>query len=143
MNFIAGWELDLETMQLLRAHFKGPIYCDLHSKLLGVDASGLRIPEPMADAAAWCRCADVMQVNEDEMELMAPDPMALAATALASGVHLLCVTMGKRGGRLLRGAGLLAAQRPRDAGGRRTHSARSAVRWYRSRSTRRSRGQSP
>jgi hypothetical protein len=97
VNFIAGWELDLETMQLLRAHFDGPIYCDLHSKLLGVDPSGMRIPEPMADAAAWCRCCDVLQVNEDEMHLMAPDPMALAATALASGVHLLCVTMGKRG----------------------------------------------
>jgi pfkB family carbohydrate kinase len=97
VNFIAGWELDLETMQLLRAHFRGPIYCDLHSKVLGVDASGLRIPQPLADAAAWCRCCDVLQVNEDEMALMAPDPMALAATALASGVHLLCVTMGKRG----------------------------------------------
>jgi hypothetical protein len=97
VNFIAGWELDLETMQLLRAHFRGPIYCDLHSKLLGVDASGMRIPEAMADAAAWCRCCDVLQVNEDEMQLMAPDPMALAATALSSGVHLLCVTLGKRG----------------------------------------------
>jgi hypothetical protein len=97
VNFIAGWELDLETMQLLRAHFKGPIYCDLHSKTLGVDASGLRIPEPLPDAAAWCRCCDVLQVNEDEMQLMAADPMALAATALASGVHLLCVTLGKKG----------------------------------------------
>ena len=97
VNFIAGWELDLETMQLLRAHFAGPIYCDLHSKLLGVDVSGLRIPEAMADAAAWCRCYDVLQVNEDEMQLMAPDPMALAATALASGVHLLCVTLGRKG----------------------------------------------
>jgi len=97
VNFIAGWELDLETMQLIRAHFAGPIYCDLHSKLLGVDVSGLRIPEAMADAAAWCRCCDVLQVNEDEMQLMAADPMALAATALASGVHLLCVTLGSKG----------------------------------------------
>ena len=97
VNFIAGWELDLETMQLLRQHFQGPIYCDLHSKLLGIDPSGLRIPEAMADAAAWCRCCDVLQVNEDEMTLMAADPMALAATALASGVHLLCVTLGSRG----------------------------------------------
>ena len=97
VNFIAGWELDLETMQLLRAHFRGPIYCDLHSKLLGIDATGLRIPEPMADVAAWCRCCDVLQVNEDEMQLMAADPMALAATALANGVHLLCVTLGGRG----------------------------------------------
>ena len=97
VNFIAGWELDLETMQLLRAHFDGPIYCDLHSKVLGVDASGLRIPEPLPDVGAWCRCVDVLQVNEDEVALLAADPMALAATALAAGTSLLCVTLGARG----------------------------------------------
>lgn len=97
VNFIAGWELDLETMQLLRAHFPGPIYCDLHSKVLGVDPSGLRVPEPLPDVGAWCRCVDVLQVNEDEVALLAADPMALAATALASGTSLLCVTLGARG----------------------------------------------
>ncbi|MES2523827.1 MAG: carbohydrate kinase family protein, partial [Gemmatimonadota bacterium] len=45
----------------------------------------------------WCSCFDILQVNEDEMALMAPDPMALAATAMASGVSCLCVTLGKRG----------------------------------------------
>jgi hypothetical protein len=97
VNFIAGWELDLETMQLLRAHFPGPIYCDLHSKVLGVDASGLRVPEPLPDVGAWCRTVDVLQVNEDEVALLAADPMALAATALANGTSLLCVTLGVRG----------------------------------------------
>ncbi len=97
VNFIAGWELDLETMQLLRAHFPGPIYCDLHSKVLGVDPSGLRVPEPLPDVGAWCRCVDVLQVNEDEVAMLAPDPLALAATALANGTSLLCVTLGVRG----------------------------------------------
>jgi hypothetical protein len=97
VNFIAGWELDLETMQLLRTHFSGPIYCDLHSKVLGVDPSGLRVPEPLPDVAAWCRTCDVLQVNEDEVSMMAADPMALAAVALSSGVRLLSVTLGKRG----------------------------------------------
>jgi sugar/nucleoside kinase (ribokinase family) len=38
-----------------------------------------------------------MQMNEDEMAMMAPDPMALAATAMANGVRSLTVTLGKRG----------------------------------------------
>jgi sugar/nucleoside kinase (ribokinase family) len=38
-----------------------------------------------------------LQVNEQEMALMAPDPMALAATAMQSGVQSLLVTLGKRG----------------------------------------------
>jgi sugar/nucleoside kinase (ribokinase family) len=36
-------------------------------------------------------------VNEDEMTMLAPDPLALAATALHAGVKSLSVTMGKRG----------------------------------------------
>jgi sugar/nucleoside kinase (ribokinase family) len=51
----------------------------------------------LPDVAAWCGCFDVLQVNEDEMHLMAPDSMALAATAMAAGVSALCVTLGKRG----------------------------------------------
>ena len=46
INFISGFELDLETTQLVRQHFRGPIYCDLHSLLLGVRPTGLRIPQP-------------------------------------------------------------------------------------------------
>ncbi len=97
VNFISGWELDLETFQLLRQHYRGPIYCDLHSVLLATQPSGLRTPRPLERVAEWCRCADLLQVNEDEMALMAPDPMALAATALSEGVRCLSVTLGSRG----------------------------------------------
>jgi hypothetical protein len=97
VNLISGFELDLETAQLLRQHFKGVIYCDLHSLVLAVQPGGLRTPRPLDDVAAWCRCFDILQVNEDELAMMAPDPLALAATALASGVRCLCVTLGKRG----------------------------------------------
>jgi sugar/nucleoside kinase (ribokinase family) len=38
-----------------------------------------------------------VQVNEDELSMMAPDGMALAATALANGVQALVVTLGPRG----------------------------------------------
>lgn len=97
INLLSGWELDLETMQLIRAHFAGPIYCDLHMLVMAVQADGLRTPRPLPNVAAWCACFDVLQVNEDEMHLMAPDSMALAATAMAAGVSVLCVTLGKRG----------------------------------------------
>jgi sugar/nucleoside kinase (ribokinase family) len=36
-------------------------------------------------------------VNEEEMALLAPDAMGLAATALGVGVRCLCVTLGSRG----------------------------------------------
>ncbi|HYW31467.1 MAG TPA: PfkB family carbohydrate kinase [Gemmatimonas sp.] len=97
INFLSGWELDLETTRLLRASFSGPIYCDLHMLAMAVQSDGLRVARPLPDVAAWCSCFDILQVNEDEMALMAPDPMALAATAIASGVSCLCVTLGKRG----------------------------------------------
>lgn len=97
VNFLSGWELDLETAQLLRAHFAGPIYCDLHMLVMAVQADGLRVPRPLPDVAAWCSCFDVLQVNEDEMAMMAPDPMRLAATAMAAGVSCLCVTLGSQG----------------------------------------------
>lgn len=97
VNLISGFELDLPTAQLLRQRFRGPIYCDLHSLVLAVQASGLRTPRPLADVGAWCRCADLLQVNEDELAMMAPDPMGLAATALAAGVSTLIVTLGARG----------------------------------------------
>jgi hypothetical protein len=97
VNFISGFELDLPTAQLLRQHFRGPIYADLHSLTLGVAPSGLRTPQRLLNVDAWCRCFDLVQVNEDELGLMAPDGMALAATALGAGVQCLVVTLGSRG----------------------------------------------
>lgn len=97
VNFLSGWELDLETAQALRDHFPGPIYCDLHMLVMSVQEDGLRAPRALPDVAAWCACFDVLQLNEDEMAIIAPDPMALSATAMAAGVSCLVVTLGKRG----------------------------------------------
>ena len=87
----------LETAQLIRRHFPGPIYCDLHMLVMAVQSSGLRTPRPLPNVREWCGCFDLLQVNEDELHMMAPDPMALAATALHSGTSCLVVTLGKRG----------------------------------------------
>ena len=97
VNLISGFELDLETAQLLRQHFSGPLYGDLHSLLLGVDANGLRVPRAIANPAAWMACFDLVQANEEEMQLLAGDPMSLAAMGLAAGASVINVTMGARG----------------------------------------------
>ncbi len=97
INLISGFELDLETAQLIRQHFRGPIYCDIHSLLLAVQPDGMRTLRPLPNPAAWCRCFDLIQVNEDEMRMMASDPMALAAIAFAEGVSSIAITLGPRG----------------------------------------------
>ena len=97
INMISGFELDLETAQLIRQNYRGPVYCDLHSLMLSVQPTGFRAPRRLENVAAWCACFDILQVNEDELAMMAPDPMALAATALANGIRCLVVTLGSRG----------------------------------------------
>jgi sugar/nucleoside kinase (ribokinase family) len=122
INFISGFELDLPTAQLVRQHFRGPIYADLHSLMMQLEPSGLRTFAPLADVPAWCRCFDHIQLNEEELTFLAPDPLALAATALHHGVQHLFVTLGARGvvyfadGSPMR-TSLVVASAPRNAGG--------------------------
>jgi hypothetical protein len=97
INFLSGWELDLETTMLIRQSFAGPMYADLHMLAWAVQPDGLRTLRPISDVREWCGCFDVLQVNEDEMRMLAADPMALAATALHAGVRCLVVTLAKRG----------------------------------------------
>lgn len=97
INFLSGWELDLETTQLLRQHLGGPIYCDIHMMVWAVQPDGIRTLRPLPNVREWCSCLDLLQVNEDEMRMLAPDPMALAATAMHAGARCLVVTLAKRG----------------------------------------------
>jgi len=97
INFLSGWELDLPTAQMVRHHFAGPIHGDLHMKVMAVQPDGRRTPQAIPNVAEWCGCFDFLQMNEEEMATIAPDPMSLSATAMAAGVSCLLVTLGKRG----------------------------------------------
>ena len=97
INFISGYEMDLQTAQLLRRGFSRFIYADLHSLFLGKEPDGTRVPQPLPDAPAWFGCFDTVQLNGDEMEQLGPDPLAVAAGALARGCRTLVVTLGPRG----------------------------------------------
>lgn len=97
VNLVSGSELDLETSMELRRHFRGPMYADLHMLVMAVQADGLRVPRPLSNVREWCGCFDLLQANEDEIRMMAPDSMALAATAMHAGSQCLAVTLGRRG----------------------------------------------
>jgi hypothetical protein len=97
VNFLSGFEMCLGTAESLRRGFAGPIYADLHSLLLGIQGDGVRVLQPLPNAPSWFGCFDVIQVNEDEMNQLGPDPMALAAGMLGAGASTLIVSLGPRG----------------------------------------------
>jgi len=97
LNFISGFEMGLGTAQALRQGFSGPIYADFHSLLLGMQPDGIRRLQPLPEAAHWFECFNMVQLNEDEMGQLSPDPLSLSAAALGAGVSLLTVTLGPRG----------------------------------------------
>ncbi|HJR15939.1 MAG TPA: carbohydrate kinase family protein, partial [Gemmatimonadales bacterium] len=97
VNFISGFELCLGTAQALRQGFERPLYADFHSLFLGMQHDGMRVLRPLPDAGDWFGCFDFVQLNEDEMRQLSPDPLTLSAQALAAGVSLLTVTLGPKG----------------------------------------------
>jgi hypothetical protein len=123
LNFISGFELCLGTAQALRQGFSGPIYADLHSLFLGMQQDGIRVLRPLPNAPSWFGCFDMVQLNEDEMQQLTPDPLTLAAEALGVGVSLLTVTLGPRGVAYVAAPGFdgLAGQRSGGAAGRQWH----------------------
>ncbi|MES2306955.1 MAG: PfkB family carbohydrate kinase [Gemmatimonadota bacterium] len=97
VNFISGFEMCLGTAEALRHGFKGPIYADLHSLFLGMGGDGVRVLRPLPNAPTWFSFFDVVQLNEEEMQQLAADPLVVAAEALGAGVSLLNVTVGPNG----------------------------------------------
>jgi hypothetical protein len=114
VNFISGFELSLETAQLLRRGFPRFIYADLHSLFLGKEADGTRVPQPLPQAPAWFGCFDAVQLNEEEMAQLGQDPLATAADALGQGCKTLCVTLGSRGAAYFTGNPIRTARIPPD-----------------------------
>lgn len=110
VNFISGFEMSLETARMLRRGFSKFIYADLHSLFLAKDANGLRTLQPLVDGPGWFGCFDAVQLNEEEMGQLGPDPLAVAAQALAAGTRVLCVTLGRRGAAYFTGSPVRTAR---------------------------------
>lgn len=100
VNFISGFELELETAVRFREGFHGPTYADLHSLFLGITSQGQRVPQELPGWGAWLRAFDAVQMNEDEFDLLGRswgDPWQLAADAVGPELKLITVTLGERG----------------------------------------------
>ncbi len=99
LNFIAGWELDLDAARALRRHFDGPVYCDVHSLLLGVDASGIRVRRALPDREDWIGCFDWIQGNEPEIALLTGrnDPLEGIRALVDDGATGAFCTLGVDG----------------------------------------------
>ena len=100
VNFITGAEMDLATLQAVRAAFRGPLYGDIHSLTLRTGPGGERSHAPLPRARDWIRAFDVAQMNEDELRVLAQDagdPWRLAARVVGPETKLLLVTLGPRG----------------------------------------------
>ena len=100
VNYISGFEMDLDTAARVRMRLHGPIYCDMHSLFLGIGAGGLRSLQPLDHWREWLGCFDIVQLNEDELGALAGawgDPWAFAAQTVGDMPRALLVTLGERG----------------------------------------------
>lgn len=109
VNFLSGVELDLAVASHLRAAFPGPIYADLHSLFLGPAGRGARQPRPLERWREWLACFDGIQLNEDELALLAPeieDRVGLERALPRCGPALAMITQGGRGVRYVAAEGV-------------------------------------
>ena len=99
VNFISGFEMELETAEALRQVFRGPIYADLHSLFLSITRNGARVPRPLDDWEAWFQCFDAVQMNESESKLLGSqgDLCVLSGEPLGAEPRLITVTLGHQG----------------------------------------------
>ncbi len=102
VNFVTGFELDLETLAAIRGGVEGPRLMDVHSLTLGRRQDGLRFPRRPSDADRWLALADVVQMNELEAHILgAPaDEEGLldwASLLVERGPRAVIVTRGAAG----------------------------------------------
>jgi len=115
VNFISGWELAPAAITTLRSGFHGPMWCDVHSLILGVAEGGMREPRPLVNRADWLGSFDLVQVNEDELEILAAPGPARShrlADLLSDGAEAVFVTLGAGGAEWVARAGTRWAPGP-------------------------------
>lgn len=100
VNFISGFDMELETLINLRRIFEGEIYMDVHSLTLGIDGEGRRFERVVEDWAEWAGCADIIQMNRKEAGLFAGVDASveeISELICSKGPKVCIITLGKEG----------------------------------------------
>lgn len=114
VNYFSGFEIGLEATERLRAGFAGPLYADLHSLFLGCPGAGTRQMRHLPEWERWAASFDAVQLNEDELRMLAPGAASrdeAAATLMGAGPRVVAVTQGAEGATVLRGSDIPADPR--------------------------------
>ncbi len=100
VNFIAGWELDLPAARRMRQEFDGPVFCDVHSLLLGTAHTGMRVRRELEEWPEWRACFDLIQGNREEIRIVTgglEDPLEAVRSLVDSGAKAAFSTLGPDG----------------------------------------------
>jgi len=104
VNFITGYEVELEALCQVRTGLGGPVLMDVHSLTLGRSPLGERFWHRPPNWREWLGQADVVQMNEEEAALLGGLSRAGADELLDFGRYLLdlgpqaaAITRGTRG----------------------------------------------
>ena len=111
VNFISGRDIRLRELERLRENYKGLIYIDLHSLILGRRKTGRGVRRYMRRPREWERyaaCADILQLNSSEFELLAGRKADKKTVTdfyrrHMTGSQLLVITLGQKGCLLVSG----------------------------------------
>lgn len=105
VNFISGRDIRLDALEKFRARYTGVIYLDIHSMTLGrrkVEGGFRRFLRKPPYWRRYADCADILQVNESEFEILTGQSFTRGAglelfSTVLRGPDCLAVTCGRRG----------------------------------------------
>jgi sugar/nucleoside kinase (ribokinase family) len=103
INMISGFDITLETLDEIRMEVREshtPVYMDVHSLTLGVNADDTRFHRPVELWRRWLFMLHGAQMNEEEAAVLAAEKLTeenLAKHTLALNTTVLIITRGDRG----------------------------------------------
>ena len=104
INFISGFDIDLDTLRKIKKKSDSRIFMDVHSLILGIKKSGQRFFKVPDLWREYLKIADIVQMNFKEMQIISGSYLksenhlkGFAQTILNLGPQILLVTCGRKG----------------------------------------------